>query len=46
MRKDAVEEFIKKADANSSLIFSLIESKAIREVKYNNNIFYLRNLRK
>ena len=46
MRKDAIDEFIKKANANNSLILSLIESKAIREVQYNNNTFYLKNLRK
>ena len=46
MRKDALDEFIKKANANNSLILSLIESKAIREVQYNNNTFYLKNLRK
>ncbi len=46
MRKDAVEEFIKKANANNSVIFSLIESESIKEVQYNNNIYYLKNLRR
>ena len=46
MRKDAIDEFIKKANANNSLILSLIESKAIREVQYDNNIYYLKNLRR
>ena len=44
MRKDAVQEYLKKANINNSLIFSLIESKAIKQVNYNNDIFYLRNL--
>ena len=46
MRKDAIDEYIKKANANNSLILSLIESKAIREVQYDNNIYYLKNLRR
>jgi wyosine [tRNA(Phe)-imidazoG37] synthetase (radical SAM superfamily) len=46
MRKDAIDEFIKKANANNSLILSLIESNTIREVQYNNNTFFLKNLRK
>ncbi len=46
MRKDAVEEFIKKANANNSAIFSLIGSESIKEVQYNNNIYYLKNLRR
>ncbi len=44
MRKDAVQEFLNKANTNNNLIFSLIESKAIKQVNYNNDIFYLRNL--
>jgi wyosine [tRNA(Phe)-imidazoG37] synthetase (radical SAM superfamily) len=44
MRKDAVEEFIKKANKNNNLILSLIESETIKQVRYNNNIYYLKNL--
>ena len=46
MRKDAVEEFLKKAGADYSLISSLIESKAISEILYNNNIYYKKNTKK
>ena len=46
MRKDAVEEFIKKANANNSLIFSLIEAETIKQVQYNDKIYYLKNLRR
>jgi wyosine [tRNA(Phe)-imidazoG37] synthetase (radical SAM superfamily) len=46
MRKDAVEEFIKKAGADYSLISSLIESKAISEILYNDNLYYTKNLKK
>ena len=45
MRKDAVEEFMKKANANNGLIVSLLEDKVIKEVQYNNNIFYVKNIR-
>ena len=44
MRKDAVEEFIKKANKNNNLILSLIESETIKQVRYKNNIYYLKNL--
>jgi wyosine [tRNA(Phe)-imidazoG37] synthetase (radical SAM superfamily) len=46
MRKDAVEEFMKKADANNGLLASLLETKTITEVQYNNNIFYVKNIRR
>jgi len=46
MRKDAVEEFIKKANANNGLLTSLLEDEIIKEVKYNNNIYYIKNIRR
>jgi len=46
MRKDAVEVFIKKAGASNVLLYSLIESEKIKEVKYNNNDYYIKNLRR
>jgi len=46
MRKDAVEVFIKKAGASNVFLYSLIESEKIKEVKYNNNVYYLKNIRK
>jgi len=44
MRKDAVEEFMKKADVNNGFLTSFLETKAIKEVKYNNNIYYIKNI--
>jgi len=46
MRKDAVEVFIQKAGASNVFLYSLIESEKIKEVKYNNNVYYLKNIRK
>lgn len=45
MRQDAVDEFMKKADADKSLISSLTESEKIKEVLYNNNLYYVKNIR-
>ena len=46
MRQEAVDKFIKKADANKSLISSLTKSEKIKEVLYNNNIYYVKNIRR
>ena len=46
MRQDAIDEFMKKADADKSLISSLTKSKKIKEVLYNNNSYYVKNIRR
>jgi hypothetical protein len=46
MRKDAVEEFIKKSNVSKNFILSLIESESIKLVQYEDNIYYLKNLRR
>jgi len=42
MKKEAVEELLKKADSNWNLIEKLIKEKKIKEVKYKENKFYMR----
>ena len=41
MRKDAVEYFLVKADNNWKLIEDLIQSKKIKQVFYNEDIFFV-----
>lgn len=45
MRKDAVEQFVIKSNTNWSAIQRLIDKKLILEVKYEDHVFYLRNLK-
>ncbi len=42
MREDAVREYLKKADADWSIITELIERGSLREVEYQGKNFYLR----
>jgi wyosine [tRNA(Phe)-imidazoG37] synthetase (radical SAM superfamily) len=44
MRKDAVEEFLYKADSDWSTINKLIENNLIRTVEYSCNSYYLKNI--
>ncbi len=44
MRKDAVEEFLKKASATWDTVTNLISRNEIVELEYQGNLFYLRNL--
>ena len=46
MRRDAVIEFMKKAGEDNGFLNSLIESKNIKEVKYDNNIYYVKSIRR
>ena len=46
MRKDAVVQFVKKACVDNGFLSSLIESKNIKEVKHNNNIYYVKSIRR
>ena len=46
MRRDAVIEFMKKAGEDNGFLNSLIESKNIKEVKHNNNIYYVKSIRR
>jgi wyosine [tRNA(Phe)-imidazoG37] synthetase (radical SAM superfamily) len=43
MRKDAVEQFIVKANSDWSVIQKLVDKKQILKIEYENNTFYLRN---
>jgi len=45
MRKEAVEEFIKKAGTDNGFISSLIEAGILKKVQYNNNIYFIKNIR-
>ena len=44
MREEAVDEFLKKAKANWSVIEKLVDENKLVEVKYQNNKFYMRKL--
>lgn len=44
MRKDAVEEFLAKANSDWEIINNLIENRSIRTVEYSNNSYYLKNI--
>lgn len=46
MRKDAVEEFLNKANSNWSIIKDLMSQKKIVELQYEGKKFYMRNLRR
>ena len=46
MRKDAVEDLLKKDKSNWSIVEKLLDEKELMEIKYNDNYFYLRNLKK
>ncbi len=43
MRKDAVEEFLDKADLDWSLIEEMIKLNKMREVKYSDEKYYIKN---
>ncbi|HEX68999.1 MAG TPA: radical SAM protein, partial [Candidatus Bathyarchaeota archaeon] len=44
MRKDAVEEFLRKAEADWSVIERLIKENKLIEIEYGGNKFYMRRL--
>jgi len=44
MRKEAVEKFLKKANADWRIIQKLLQEGKIREVEYEGNIYYTRKL--
>lgn len=44
MRKDSVEKFLKKANANWDIVVKLINEDKLKEVKYKNKEFYMRKL--
>jgi wyosine [tRNA(Phe)-imidazoG37] synthetase (radical SAM superfamily) len=46
MRKDAVEEFLNKANSNWSIIKDLMSQEKIVELQYEGKKFYMRNLRR
>ena len=46
MREEAMEKFLKKADANWSIVKDLISQSKIIEFKYEGNVFYMGNLRR
>ncbi len=45
MRKDAVVMFLSKAKSNWDLIENLILNNVLREVKYSNNTFFVKNIK-
>jgi wyosine [tRNA(Phe)-imidazoG37] synthetase (radical SAM superfamily) len=44
MRDDAVKEFLKKGNADWSVVRRLIQEKEIIELRYRGSIFYVRKL--
>jgi hypothetical protein len=44
MRKDAIEEFLTKANLSWNAINNLIENETIKTVGYNNNSYYIKNI--
>lgn len=46
MRKDAVEQLLKKNQAPWEIVEELISNQQIKEVQYNNHTFYLRRLKR
>ena len=45
MRKDAVEKFLNKSRSNWNLIESLIVNNVLKEVKYSDNTFFVKNIK-
>ncbi|MGB5287938.1 MAG: radical SAM protein [Ignavibacteriaceae bacterium] len=45
MRKDAVESFLSKAQANWDLIERLTNKNILKEIQYSGNTFYLKNIK-
>jgi len=45
MRREAVKEFLKKADADWSIIEKLLQEGKLVELEYEGNIYYMRKLR-
>lgn len=44
MRKEAVTEFLKKADGNWGIIDKLITENKLVETEYKDNVFYIRKI--
>ena len=44
MRRDAVEQFLLKANSHWSMVQKLIDKKEIIELEYNGKVFYLKNI--
>jgi wyosine [tRNA(Phe)-imidazoG37] synthetase (radical SAM superfamily) len=44
MRKDAVDEFLKKADGNWTVVEKLVTENKLKETEYKGNKFYLRKI--
>ena len=45
MRKDAVEKFLNKSRSNWNLIENLIVNNVLKEVKYSDNTFFVKNIK-
>jgi wyosine [tRNA(Phe)-imidazoG37] synthetase (radical SAM superfamily) len=45
MRKDAVEKFLNKARSDWNLIENLIANNVLKEVKYSDNTFFVKNIK-
>jgi wyosine [tRNA(Phe)-imidazoG37] synthetase (radical SAM superfamily) len=45
MRREAVKEFLKKADADWSIIEKLLREDKLVKIEYEGNIYYMRKLR-
>ncbi len=45
MRREAVEEFLKKANVDWQIIEGLLQKGKLRELEYEGNIYYMRKLR-